>query len=1104
MPQDRPAHPLPPSPFAPSRYMRERRAYLFSDSTINTEPVVTREVLSYHLETLTNQKDETTFETFALHLCEKFVSPNLRPQTGPTGGGDGKTDTETYPVAEEIAQRWFVPDTAGAHERWAFAFSAKREWRPKVNSDVASIVGTGRGYPRIYFVTNQYVPSKDSAAVQDALAKKHGVPVTILDRTWILDRVFDDDSLDIAVADLGVGRGAEREVKALGPKDFERAAELEELEKAIGDGTKYNGTVGALAEDCLRAALLARGLEKPKVEVEGRFNRAIRIARQHNLPKQELAAVYNWAWTNYFWYDDPRTLSSLYDDVECMALGTEDADEIENLTNLLPLLITSVRTNILSLEEAKLEKRSASLTESLNRIVANTSRPNNSLHARSLSLLVQVSQRAAARTDDPMIDIWTQYKAVFEEAEGLGTYPFGSFADVLTELGNLIPESKEFDDLFDAMTSALAVRRSEGEAAKKNCERGYQKLRKDLPYEAIRWFGKTISLLVKEEYEDELMEALVGSSFAYEQAGLLWAARNCALAAASHQFTAFRRQGSISSLNPAILRRFFWTEARLGRLPFILSAHYLEMAVRSARAKNDEQRQRLEQAQTDHGGIVGALLLRSRLADLALAGQLPDTLERIGMAQARLALLFAMGHEETLRGEGSIPESETSESVQAFFEQWYDEGAEMELPAEPDYMSGDFCVMRSPVLGCDVQVECANNLSSIGIGEAVLGTLEALLATSLSHRILPHCESFRIRVAPADDTGLTPTLTFADDSGETIGIISHAAKLTYATREEVLSFPNWLKDASLELLLKFAMVADPEAWGKAVFGEENAFSRALTFSHIPLMLDNMYSNKLRVTVDEWREPGDVDYPVKRSQPWKTAQPKAEEEVDELAFGEGTPPPELFDFEHKKHSDIKILSPIDVQKWNDAKWAATMFMVAPYSDQIQPALGLAFRNRDPAIAIFESWRTRFGLDDPKNDLRIAIIRGISAADPLAYVVTVGSNFDNFSKSQGTLFGAVSRMNWMRPSSPKNLEIFLAAFRRQGRFLLAPAHFPSDSSSPEMFTKVGLGKYHLAVRDAWEIGEHDPDIIVIDPDDPPVIPDDKPDAPVLKALARKARK
>ena len=37
----------------------------------------------------------------------------------PVGGGDGKTDAETYPVSGEVSERWFVPkDDALSFVRW--------------------------------------------------------------------------------------------------------------------------------------------------------------------------------------------------------------------------------------------------------------------------------------------------------------------------------------------------------------------------------------------------------------------------------------------------------------------------------------------------------------------------------------------------------------------------------------------------------------------------------------------------------------------------------------------------------------------------------------------------------------------------------------------------------------------------------------------------------------------------------------------------------------------------------------------------------------------------------------------------------------------------
>lgn len=87
--------------------MRARRPELFSDSRIVGEPRLTREVFEHHLDTLTKRKQETEFEHFCRRIAEKELCPNLIPQTGTTGGGDSKTDAETYPVADAITLLWY-------------------------------------------------------------------------------------------------------------------------------------------------------------------------------------------------------------------------------------------------------------------------------------------------------------------------------------------------------------------------------------------------------------------------------------------------------------------------------------------------------------------------------------------------------------------------------------------------------------------------------------------------------------------------------------------------------------------------------------------------------------------------------------------------------------------------------------------------------------------------------------------------------------------------------------------------------------------------------------------------------------------------------------
>ncbi len=111
-----------PSPFSPREFLKAQRPERFSDSVSEGQPVLDRTLLEYHLDTLTNRSQETDFQNFARHLAEKEVCPNLLPQTGPTGGGDSKVDSETYPVADDLSLAWYVgTGREAASERWAFA-----------------------------------------------------------------------------------------------------------------------------------------------------------------------------------------------------------------------------------------------------------------------------------------------------------------------------------------------------------------------------------------------------------------------------------------------------------------------------------------------------------------------------------------------------------------------------------------------------------------------------------------------------------------------------------------------------------------------------------------------------------------------------------------------------------------------------------------------------------------------------------------------------------------------------------------------------------------------------------------------------------------------
>ena len=129
----------------------------FSDSKIVQKGKLDRDFLDFYFETLTSKSLDKPFEDFCRHIAEAEICPNLLPQTGPTGGGDSKVDSETYPVAEAISTLWYYGDgNKAATERWAFAISAKKDWKAKVKSDVAKIAKVNqdekRGYTKVFFM----------------------------------------------------------------------------------------------------------------------------------------------------------------------------------------------------------------------------------------------------------------------------------------------------------------------------------------------------------------------------------------------------------------------------------------------------------------------------------------------------------------------------------------------------------------------------------------------------------------------------------------------------------------------------------------------------------------------------------------------------------------------------------------------------------------------------------------------------------------------------------------------------------------------------------------------------------------------------------------
>ena len=1089
--------------FKPSEFMRARRPELFSDSRTLKERHLQKEVLEYHLENLTHLKKEIQFEYFCRKLAEKEICPNLLPQTGPTGGGDSKVDSETYPVADKISLRWYEGvGCEASQERWAFAFSAKKDWRSKVRSDVKKIASTCRGYKLIYFITNQFVSDKNRAKVEDNLKKKYNIAVRILDRSWIVERIFKNNHLNLAIETLNLTGYDEDTKKVIGPHDTRRKLELQKLEDNISDQTRYHGVEYQLVEDCLQVALLARGLELSRVEVDGRFDRAERFAEKIGNPQQLLKISYNKAWTAFWWYDDFNEFNKQYDYVEKFALNSKQATDLELLTNLWQLLYTTVRCGKCGPKVAKIKKRTTILKKRLNLLGNDEKRLNNALQARTNLLLMKLAE--SIKKPEQLNKALKDLKDILITSEGLLNYPLIPLTKIVLELGEFLPENTIYSELFETIVKLTEERTSEGEAGIMLLQRGLQNLRSRKNYDAIRLLGRAQQKLGKHEYKVEYITSLLGCASAYEAAGLLWASRSNMLVATNQALSYFWEYGELTSQALTCLQKMVWLEMQLGRVPCILAWMETAYAIANNLGLEKERKDSFLKERETQDLVLGMLILKTKLWDLIYLESLPDIFDYLNLPYARMAVLYVLGYENSLREEGFIPSEQNANEVREFFWKWLNQPAKDDIPGRPELLLNPTVQFTSFVLGSKVIIESANNLTSLFLSETILGALESFFATSLDKRIFPYRSEIRLQVKPTKYIYGLPKYKFNESNSKQLLEIFHPTKIVLYSKDEQSEFRSWLTEFIIKVLTIIAIVEDSESYFKNLLKNEGVFGRIFSYSDNAIAVTNILGEKPKYHLSDWNIGKKIRcFFLKREKTWnedleQTVERGKEEKLIFPKIGEGLPKKKLFGIDNLKHSERPVFSLINVPLWNKAEWKATAYIYSPDIEAV-PIIALGFRNEEAAKAIFRDWQIRLGKIDNEEQLRLSIITGIDQSNPSSYSVVIGINPKLYrKKSKSSQFILVCRINRMVPKNSKNLNNFIKNYKHVGQYILAPCLFENSSIPPKLFVELGIKKRKLHLCPAWKLSENDPEISALNIDTPPIIPDGVKNPPVNLAL------
>jgi hypothetical protein len=254
---------------------------------------------------------------------------------------------------------------------------------------------------------------------------------------------------------------------------------------------------------------------------------------------------------------------------------------------------------------------------------------------------------------------------------------------------------------------------------------------------------------------------------------------------------------------------------------------------------------------------------------------------------------------------------------------------------------------------------------------------------------------------------------------------------------------------------------------------------------------------------QWINPKATNYPLLRTEEWdKLVRNANPPELKSTEFKPASPdsevPPEVGDPNHVTHQQIQTVSLIREAIWNEAKWCGVVYGTAP-EPTVPPTIALLFENASVGIEIFRGLHDELGNVDDDDSLRIAILRGIRQDKPHWYRILIGTNPFSALVQEGVKnIVLMSRVNSMEPDSSENLERFIAAYEKAGEFFLGQAIV--NDGRVHLAPGNKIRKKRLDIRDAWEVGPHDPDSAGLRLDDDPIIPQGLHDPPVVRTLEK----
>lgn len=1072
---------------SPKTFYHSRRPQYFSDSKVIMKNELPREILTYELEKITANQKENEFEGLCRRLAERLICPNLIPQVGPTGGGDGKTDSETHAVSSDISDRWFIPKSGWENnQKWAFAISAKEKWKDKVKSDVKKIVDTKRGYTKIFFMTNQLISSKKKKDTQDELKAKYKIEITILDKEWILEKVYGNQLIEIVINSLNLTQSYSDKIEKIGPNDSLRKEELEEIEKNINDPKYYEIYDFQIVEDAIRSAILSRELEKPKDEIEGKFERAERFCKKVNLDKQWLKIYYQKAWTFFWWFEDYEMFIENYKLFKTYLKDTNQILDVENYMNLFNLL--RVCSSKIDLRKYKInfKEEKESLLAINEKFENDEERPNAQITAKSFRLIIELTDCIIQKNGN-LVPLLVKLKNVLVQSKEYIEFPFESTKTVIQEIGDNIFDLKEYEELLDTLVELSEKRNSQKSTGLIYFERGRQYFLNEKYNSCIQYFGKAIVKLSKEESINELYLIFRALGEAYKQIGLIWASYNSNATATYYSLKPFFEKQKLTQNAINCLKEMCYTELTIGRLPLLFSWYeaYFVLA-NQLNIRNEENINLLEDI-TLIDGCLGVRLLNSKWDQIKIQTVLPDVLEKSNLWMSRKALIYLLGYEDMIQKESNDDQFAKGENLNEFFTKWANQPFTKDMIYSTEFYDNEEINLKSNILGFELIINIKNDSDSILYAEMILSHVESFFATSLD-KVHPKKDKINITLM-LEKNDKSVSFKSNDNDKYDYEFIIDILKINKSNEKTNLF--DELKLFIIDLFSKHLIINNSEKYFQNLFELEEVQERIAFIYNHPIIIKNILGKSPKFQLKNWTESSKLKkYDLKREEPIIFTN----ENVD-------SPTSEKINDLKLRHDNRKMISFINLDLWDKAKWEGVGFIFHP---EMGLFIAICFKNIEIGKEIFKELIDKLGKTDTNDKLRFSIIRGTNKKNPHWYKVHLGTNLTKFDFKEKTYITAFSRFHEMNPYTDKNIKNCIDFYKKNKEYHLIPGKMSPDKKGIEPFFELGIKKKELNLSFAWELGKKDPDSVVIRQDDDPYIPDNVEDAPVNELIKKEVQK